>query len=282
MTESSFGPIISTDDLREHCDDPDWAIVDCRFDLTDTGAGREAYRTAHIPGAVYADLETDLSDMSGTGRGRHPLPTPSALREVFSRLGIGGGTRVIAYDAADGAVAARLWWMLRYMGHDAVAVLNGGWRAWQTAALPERAGDEYRSPAQFRGEPRRDWLVGVDEVSNAALLVDARAPARYRGEMEPLDPVAGHIPGAVNDFYGNSVDESGRFLSGKLVRERLLRVFGDTPPEQVIFYCGSGVTACHNALAAAHAGLPAARVYAGSWSEWCSDPSRPVATGARP
>jgi len=261
---------------------PDWRIVDCRFDLGDPEAGRRTYEEAHIPGAVYADLERDLSGPPVTDRGRHPLPTPETLCQRFGELGIGEGTQVVAYDHAEGAFAARLWWLLHYMGHETAAVLNGGWRAWCRAGLPSAAGPEQAPPARFKGEARRGWVVRAEEVASAPCLLDARDPARYRGDVEPLDPVAGHIPGAVNHFFRDNVDEEGRFLDPATLRARLLARLGETQPAQAVSYCGSGVTACHNLLAMRHAGLAPGRLYAGSWSEWCRDPARPVATGSAP
>lgn len=176
-------------------------------------------------------------------------------------------------------MAARLWWMLRYMDHGAVAVLDGGWPAWTQAGLPVEEIVQTPRPRRFEGRPHAEWLVTVEEVEKQSLLVDSRDPARYRGEVEPLDPVAGHIPGARNRFWKRNVDAEGRFLPPERIRRELQSLYGETSPEAVAFYCGSGVTACHNVLAAVHAGLPMPRLYAGSWSEWCSDPARPVAKG---
>lgn len=270
--------LIAADLLAQHLDDPAWVIVDCRFDLHDTEAGRRAYLEGHIPGARYAHLDHDLSGPPVTDHGRHPLPSPESLTVLFSRLGIDAGRQVVAYDDAGGAIAARLWWMLRYMEHDAVAVLDGGWTAWRSAGYPLEEGQVSPQPRQFTGQPRRERLVLIDELSTEDRLVDARDPLRYRGEEEPLDPVAGHIPGAVNHYYENNLDESRRFLSPQQLKRRLQEVHEDTAPQDVVYYCGSGVSACHNVLAHVHAGLPEGRLYVGSWSEWCSDPARPVAT----
>ncbi len=276
--------LIDAETLHAHYEDPDWRVVDCRFDLQNPEAGRTAYRTAHVPGAVYAHLDEDLSGPPVTDAGRHPLPTPDALRALFGRLGIRESTQVVAYDASAGALAAaRLWWMLRYMGHDAVAVLDGGWQAWEAAGYETAAGEESVSRVQFRGEPRAERLVTVDQVPDAKLLVDARDPARYRGESEPIDPAAGHIPGAVNHFWQQNVDEQGRFLHPAVLKHRLTSTLGAHAPDDAVFYCGSGVSACHDLLALAHAGLSSrARLYAGSWSDWCRDGRRPVATGPEP
>jgi thiosulfate/3-mercaptopyruvate sulfurtransferase len=175
--------------------------------------------------------------------------------------------------------AARLWWLLRYMGHEAVAVLDGGWAAWQAAALPRTSGIETRGPVAFEGFPRMDRVVAIDSVPAVKCLIDSRDPVRFRGEAEPIDPVAGHIPGAVNYFCKTNLDDGGRFRPRAVLRGALAGVFGDAAPEEAVFYCGSGVSACHNILATVHAGYPEPRLYAGSWSEWCADPARPVATG---
>ena len=275
-----FKTIIDAQSLHERLSDPALVVVDTRFNLMDVDEGRTAYLDAHIPGAVYAHLDDDLSGPPLTDSGRHPLPSPEALEALFSRLGVSADSQVVAYDQRDGMVAARLWWSLRYMGHEAVAVLDGGFKAWRAAGYATASGTESRAASDFHGQPRRDWLVTLEEVPGVERLVDARDPRRYRGEHEPLDAVAGHIPGAVNHFYADNLDEQGRFLS----REALARRFADTlagvRAEQAVYYCGSGVTACHDLLAASHAGLAPGRLYVGSWSEWCSDPERPVATGA--
>jgi thiosulfate/3-mercaptopyruvate sulfurtransferase len=263
--------LIPVETLSTHLEDPRWVVVDCRFSLADTGAGRRAYRQAHIPGAVYVHLDEDLSGPPTTDRGRHPLPPPERLVALFARLGIGPDSQVVVYDDAGGAIAARLWWMLHYMGHEAAAVLDGGWQAWQAADLPVHSGFESRPPRTFRGSPRREWLVRQEDVPADGRLVDSRAPERYRGEVEPLDPVAGHIPGALNYHYQNNLDEAGRFLPVQKLQEQLAPFLAGTDPSDVVYYCGSGVTACHNILAQVHAGLPMPRLYVGSWSEWCRE-----------
>lgn len=264
-----YKTLIDVATLAANLDDPNWVVVDCRFDLADPARGEAAYRVGHVPGAVYAHLDRDLSSAEPvTDRGRHPLPSPAAMTRLFGRLGIGDATQVVAYDDTNGHYAARLWWMLRYMGHEAVAVLDGGWPAWVAAGLPVRAGVETRPRALFTGEPRADRLVTLDEVEAQVLLVDSRAPERYRGEVEPLDPVAGHIPGAINRPYAANWTAGGRWRpSGDLAAE-FGDVLGDTAPAQATFYCGSGVSACVNLLAMVHAGLPEGRLYVGSWSEW--------------
>jgi thiosulfate/3-mercaptopyruvate sulfurtransferase len=274
--------IIDTPLLHARLDDPAVVIIDARFNLFDVDEGRASYLQAHIPGAVYAHLDTDLSGPPVTDAGRHPLPSPQALQALFSRLGVAADSQVVAYDQRDGVLAARVWWLLRYMGHQAVAVLDGGWKAWTDAGYASVDGEQTRSASDFHGSPRRDWLITVDQVPAARLLIDARDARRYRGEQEPLDPVAGHIPGAVNRFHGENLDADGRFLRPRELARSFADLLAGTPMEDAVYYCGSGVTACHGLLAACHAGLADGRLYAGSWSEWCSDPDRPVATGPEP
>lgn len=271
-----FTTLIDTENLAAHLTDPDWVIVDCRFRLDDTEFGRREYEAGHIPGAVYAHLDEVLSNPPTTDNGRHPLPPAEILIERMGRLGIDSRTQVVAYDDKNGMIAARLWWLLRYLGHEAVAVLDGGWPAWLAAGQPLRAGVEENGPRPFTGSPRTDWVVLADDVTDAALLVDSRAPERYRGEVEPIDPVAGHIPGAVNYFYQQSWSENGRYLSPAQIRQQMQTVLGETNPDEAVFYCGSGVTACVNLLAMNYAGLGNGRLYAGSWSDWITDPSRPI------
>ncbi|MEO8337610.1 MAG: sulfurtransferase [bacterium] len=278
----TFTTLISAADFAERLPDPAFgiAVVDCRFMLDDVEWGGREYLKAHIPGAVYANLDRDLSGAKTGTNGRHPLPSPDALKGTFSTLGIADGVQVVAYDQDNGMYASRLWWLLRWMGHDAVAVLDGGFAEWTKAKLPTASGEEHRARREFVGAPRDELLVEADSVANSEWrLVDARAPERYRGEVEPLDTVAGHIPGATNHFYKHNLDEAGLFLPPGELRGHLAAVVGDVPPAHVVSYCGSGVTGCHNVLALEHAGMHGARLYAGSWSEWSSDPARPVAKG---
>ncbi|MGH8508313.1 MAG: sulfurtransferase [Gammaproteobacteria bacterium] len=272
-----FETIIDRHRLKEHLGAAGWVIVDCRFDLINKQAGRIAYRASHIPGAVYADLEQDLSGPPLVGHGRHPLPSPQALVTLFGRLGIEDGTQVVAYDAAGGSIAARLWWLLRYMGHDKVAVLDRGWQHWNVADFPVAAGEQSNTAARFHGAPERHLVHTIDELASASLLLDSRDPGRYCGEYEPIDRVAGHIPGAINRCWKDNLDAEGLFLSADELHMQFAMLFKDISPQRVSVYCGSGVTACHNLLAIKHAGLEMGRLYAGSWSEWCADPSRPVA-----
>lgn len=274
-----FSTLISAEALQKRLYDPDWVIVDCRFDLTNTALGRQQYHAAHIPGAVYAHLEDDLSGPPLTDHGRHPLPAPEVMIELFSRLGIDDRVQVAAYDANNGVYASRLWWMLRYLGHEAVAVLDGGWAAWEASKSPTATGIEANEPRQFSGKPRREWLVQMAQVPDLPLLVDSRGEARYRGEVEPLDKKAGHIPGAVNFFYQRNWSADGRYLPKDEIRQNLADLLGDRPGDEAVFYCGSGVSACVNLLALTYAGLGDGRLYVGSWSDWITDPQNPIATG---
>jgi len=280
----AFTTLISTAALALFMDDPAFAIVDCRYKLDDVSWGEREHASAHIPGAVYADLGRDLAGPKSGTNGRHPLPDPRALGLFFGRLGITSGLQVVAYDQNNGIYASRLWWLLRWLGHDAVAVLDGGLAKWMAEGRPTGSGAERREPRAFSGSPRAGMAIGVDAVasrigSSGVRLVDARAPERYRGETEPIDKTPGHIPGAVNHFFQWNLDEHGLFQSPEDLRARFKESLGDVPSGQVVCYCGSGVTACHNLLALEHAGLKGATLYAGSWSEWSSDPERPVEKG---
>jgi thiosulfate/3-mercaptopyruvate sulfurtransferase len=281
-----YTTLISVQELRNHIADPDWAIIDCRFSLEDAERGRKAYLNAHIPGAVYAHLNEDLSGQIIPGRtGRHPLPPQEKFIQTLSKWGIGPDVQVVAYDDKGGSMAARLWWMLRWVGHDAAAVLNGGWPQWQKNNYPARSGTEIRKPGIFTPKIRDDLLFSADDVldivnNSSFRLLDSRSADRYRGENETIDPVAGHIPGAVSAPFSENLNPDGCFLSRKELRARFLKLLDDIPSERTVFYCGSGVTAAHNLLALAHAGLGDARLYAGSWSEWITDPKRPVAKGS--
>jgi thiosulfate/3-mercaptopyruvate sulfurtransferase len=272
----SFGPLVDAAWLHEHHADPDVRVVDLRWYL-DGRSGRAAYEAGHVPGAVFVDLDA----MSGhePGRGRHPLPDAALFERAMREAGVGRGTAVVVYDDAGGAVAGRLWWMLRYFGHDRAAVLDGGIQAWGEPRSTEVARP---APGDFAAAPPRTELkVELEDVralSGDALLLDARAGERYRGETEPVDSKAGHIPGARNAPAAGNLGEDGRFRPAEELRSRF-EALGVTDPSRVVVYCGSGVSACHDLLALELAGLPGARLYPGSWSEWSSRPDAPVATG---
>jgi thiosulfate/3-mercaptopyruvate sulfurtransferase len=275
--------LVSTDTLAAHLDGS-WVVVDCRFDLHDATWGHARYREAHVPGAGYASLNDDLAGPRTGANGRHPVPPVDALAATFGRLGIAGGAQVVVYDQDAGAYASRLWWSLRYLGHDAVAVLDGGWAKWMREGRPTRAGEESREPVTFTPRVRAPMRAALADVETplrpgAALLIDARSPERFDGTSEPLDRAAGHIPGAVNHFYKRNLADDGTMLPPAVLRERYERILAGRAPDQAVMYCGSGVTACHNLLAMEHAGLSGTRLYPGSWSEWSSDPERPVETG---
>lgn len=277
--------LVSTELLEQNL--RGWAVLDCRFDLADENWGRGQYRHGHIPGAVYASLSHDLAGPRTATSGRHPLPSIEALAAAFSRLGIDSGTQVVAYDQDSGLFASRAWWCLRYLGHDAVALLDGGWAKWERERRPAASGDDARAPRAFVPAPRAWMAVTVEEVERRlgdpdTLLLDARGPDRFEGRSEPIDRVAGHIPGAANHFYRWNLDESGTLLDPAQLRERYAALLGARTPEQAIVYCGSGVSACHNVLAMEIAGLPGTRLYVGSWSEWSKDPARAVETGPGP
>jgi thiosulfate/3-mercaptopyruvate sulfurtransferase len=280
----AFTTLVDAATLATRLDDPALVVIDCRFSLEDVAWGERQFAAQHIPGAVYAHLDRDLSGVKNGTNGRHPLPDPLELTGTFGRLGIDSSVQVIAYDQDSGIFASRLWWLLRWLGHDAVAVLDGGFAVWLAEGRPTGTTRRELPHRQFSGKPRPELLATVDEVirhlgQSEWRLLDARAPERFRGDVEPLDKAAGHIPGAADHFYKRNLDERGRFQQPAELRAHLEAATGAVDPDHVIAYCGSGVTACHNLLALEHAGLSGARLYVGSWSEWSSDPSRPRATG---
>jgi thiosulfate/3-mercaptopyruvate sulfurtransferase len=282
--QMAFTTLVDTATLAGLLSDPAVVIVDCRARLDDPGWGEREYLASHVPGAVFASLDRDLSGRPSGTNGRHPLPEPDALARTLGRLGIGRGSQVVAYDQDSGAFASRLWWLLRWMGHDAVAVVDGGFARWVAEGRETFAGRQTRPAADFVGTPRRSTVASAAEVAALAdrrqgRLLDVRAPERYRGEAEPIDRAAGHIPGAVNYFFKWSLEETGGFRARPDLRARLDAALEGTSPSQVVCYCGSGITACHTLLALEHAGLEGGRLYAGSWSEWSSDPARPVEKG---
>ena len=276
--------LVSTADLAAHLDDPLWVVFDCRFTLTDPQAGRRAYEAGHIPGARYADLDADLSAPVGKGTGRHPLPDPQILARKLSDWGVGVNRQVVVYDDSYNSIAVRMWWLLRWLGHPGVAVLDGGWPKWLREKRPATPQAPLPQHALFPHLPEMSQVAHADEILQGLsdpgrLLLDARPERRFTGEYEPLDPVAGHIPGAINWPFEENLDFDGTFLAPEALRENYQALLKGRAPHDVIHVCGSGVTACHNVLAMEIAGLPGSRLYPGSWSEWITDPSRPIATG---
>jgi thiosulfate/3-mercaptopyruvate sulfurtransferase len=277
---NEFVNLIHVDILHQHIDDPQLVVIDCRFDLGDTTLGRLQYESGHLPGARYADLDRHLSSPITPGSGRHPLPDPQDFARSLGRWGVSPVSQIVAYDASGGAFAARLWWLARWIGHTRVAVLDGGLAAWVdaggavTTAVPE--------PIATRYEPRVDhsmWIA-TDQLAQQLddyVLIDAREAPRFRGEVEPIDSVAGHVPGAINLPFKENLTESGHFAPVEQLAERFAPLASGQ--RQVVAMCGSGVTACHNLLAMHVAGIDQAKLYAGSWSEWIRDASHPVATG---
>ncbi|MGZ4979067.1 MAG: sulfurtransferase [Methylobacter sp.] len=280
----TYTTLISTATLQQQLNNSNWVIVDCRFSLADAEAGSKAYRHGHIPNARYAHLDKDLSSAITDFTGRHPLPNFALLAKKLGDWGISNTSQVVAYDDAGGAFAGRLWWLLRTMGHDNVAVLDGGIKQWQKQGLPVTTVLPTIKPAAFRPYLNDTaWLSALDVQNSIAkksvCLIDARTPERYRGEQEPIDPVAGHIPYALNRAFQLNLDGNGLFLPPEQLRKQFKQLIGTAAPEQVVHYCGSGVTACHNLLAMEHAGLTGSRLYAGSWSEWIRNKNRAVAKG---
>lgn len=273
-----YHTLISADDLQTHMEQS-FLICDCRYNLADNTAGKQAYNESHIPGAIYLDLHDDLSGPPVTNNGRHPLPTDMAMNQLFSRIGITSDTQVIVYDDCAGAFAARLWWMLKHMQHESVAVLDGGWQAWTSAGFPVTNETGLSSESCFENVSINKDIVTIEEVESFECLIDSREPPRYRGELEPIDPVAGHIPGARNRFWQDNLTGDGIFKSPQILKSEWQQILADSSADQAVVYCGSGVTACHNLLAATHAGIPMPKLYAGSWSEWSNTPGKPIATG---
>ena len=272
--------------LAARLQQPDLLILDCRFALDDPRYGQRSFASGHIPGAQFADLEQDLSGPVQTGvTGRHPLPVPDALLERLRQWGLNQNSEVVLYDDGPGAFAARAWWLLAWLGkRDGVYLLDGGLKAWRTAG--QALSQDQASPPRgdFDGEPDDSLLIGAAQLQQRLgqpqlTLLDARALPRFRGEVEPLDPVAGHIPGAQCAAFSDNLDSDGHFLGAEQLRQRFAAQLGPRPASDLVAYCGSGVTACHNLFALCLAGYPLALLYAGSWSEWITDPARPVASG---
>ncbi len=275
--------LVSTAELAAHLDDPAWVVFDCRHDLAKPDAGTQEYARSHIPGARFLHLDRDLAAPATGTNGRHPLPDAQTFMRRMGAAGVASGKQVVAYDAQAGVYPARLWWMLRWLGHEDVAVLDGGYAKWTAEGRPVTAAVPQASPTRFTGQPRALWL-DADAVKRAIgqpgrALIDARSPDRYRGENETLDPVGGRIPGSLNRFFRDNLDANGCFKPAAALHQDFVALLGDTPPEAVVHSCGSGVSACHNLLAMEIAGLRGSKLYPGSWSEWCSDPRRPAEKG---
>ena len=281
----NYTNLIEESDLLSNLENPDWVIVDCRFDLANPGWGFQDYQRDHIPGAVYAHLNDNLSGPTSPLTGRHPLPKMEIFANHLSGWGIDETKQVVVYDTSGGSFAARLWWMLRLVGHEAVAVLNGGFGKWKSDNYPSHSGVETNRPATFHLSQNlpSDKFVNAEEVEQIRTdpnfcLIDARTQERYRGEQEPIDPVAGHIPGAINRFHGLNLQTDGTLKSKSVLRAEFENLLKGIDPKNVVVYCGSGVTSCHHLLALDVAGLKGARLYVGSWSEWIRDSKRPRAT----
>jgi len=276
--------LISAATLNENINNPKWVIIDCRFSLANSDAGSFAYRHGHLPNARYAHLNNDLSSATTDFTGRHPLPNFTLLTNKLGAWGISNDTQVVVYDDAGGAFAGRLWWLLNSLGHPKVAVLNGGIENWLKQGYPLTTTLPTIPPTPFRPYLNPTYWLTATQVQNklakkSICLIDARTPERYRGEQEPIDPIAGHISGALNRPFQLNLDNTGLFLSAQSLHSQFKKLIGTTAPEQIVHYCGSGVTACHNLLAMEIAGLTGSKLYAGSWSEWIRDKNRGVAKG---
>lgn len=277
----NYSTLIAAPELNKQLGNPDWVLVDCRFALANVDAGGFAYRHGHLPNARYAHLDKDLSSAINSATGRHPLPDFRVLVKKLTAWGISNYSQVIIYDDAGGAFAGRLWWLLRALGHERTAVLDGGIQHWQKHGYPITTALPKTKPGQFRSYLNGAMWLEASQVERALAqksicLIDARTPERFSGQLEPIDPVAGHIPGAVNRPFQMNLDKEGLFLPAVRLKEQFKQLIGNKKPEQTVHHCGSGVTACHNLLAMEHAGLSGSRLYAGSWSEWIRDKNRPV------
>lgn len=277
--------LLTTQEVAEHLDDPEWVVFDTRHDLMDAGRGRRAYHAAHIPGAYFLHLDDDLAGIKSGRNGRHPLPEIGEFAAKLNRCGVGPATQVVVYDDLSGNYALRLWWMLRWLGHERAALLDGGFPLWEKEGRAVTMAQPEARTGHFVPRPRAGVAVDAQVVERAGRdaamkLLDARAPERFEGRAEPIDPVAGHVPGAVNRFWKLNLLADGRFKAASELRAEFRALLGSEDGAQVVHMCGSGVTACHNLFAMELAGLPGSRLYPGSWSEWCADSSRAVATHA--
>ena len=276
----SGSTLVSTGELAANL--TKWRVFDCRHDLANPKLGEQQYRDGHIPGALFAHLDRDLSGRKTGANGRHPLPDPQDFEKWLEKTGLTPQDQAVCYDGGPGAMAARLWWMLRWVGHEKVAVLDGGFAKWTKEGRPVTGDVPHFTPFNYPMTLRADAAVDVQSIEKnlgKSVLLDARAPARYRGEQEPIDPVAGRIPGAKNRYNSDNVSPDGTFKDGETLRADFLRALGGRSPSEVIHYCGSGVAACHNLLAMDIAGLRGGKLYAGSWSEWSADSARPTERG---
>lgn len=272
----AFSPLVSTEELAQH---PEWRVFDCRHDLAQPALGEQQYAEAHVPGALFAHLDRDLSAPKTGKNGRHALPEAKTFIAWLGRQGVKPTDTVVCYDAGSGTMASRLWWMLRWAGHELAAVLDGGFAKWQREGRPATADVPQFEPAAYPGHARASMHASVAYVEKKlkrAALLDARAPVRYHGEQEPIDPVAGRIPGAKNRYSNDNLSPEGTFKSPEVLRAEFEKILAGRSPGEVIHYCGSGVAACQNVLAMELAGLTGSRVYIGSWSEWCAEPARPI------
>ena len=278
-----YSSLISPKTVNEHLEDPNWRFFDCRYVLTEPDKKQAEFAESHLPGATYAHVNHDLAAPQIQGKtGRHPLPKIAELSKTFSAWGISSSTQVVVYDDAGGAYAVRLWWMLRWLGHDAVAVMDGGWPRWVQEGRQVTAALTVSEPKIFKASPRDYWLVTAEDIkadldNYEVRILDARNSDRFQGINETLDPVAGHIPGAVSAPFVENLDEDGNWKSKSVLRLMYEKLLSGSPAEQAVSYCGSGITACHNILAMYHAGLGDSRLYCGSWSDWIADHKRPVA-----
>jgi thiosulfate/3-mercaptopyruvate sulfurtransferase len=283
MISMAYTTLVGTAELAARLDDATWVVFDCRHDLAKPDSGAQAYAAAHIPGARFLHLDRDLAAPTTGKNGRHPLPDAQTFMRTLGAAGVDSGKQVVAYDDKMGVYAARLWWMLRWLGHANVAVLDGGYAKWTREGRPVTAAVPQPAPAHFAGQPRaltvdaNDVLMSLGQPG--CMLVDARAPDRYRGQNETLDPVGGRIPGSLNRFFRDNLDASGCFKPAADLRQAFADLLGKRQPDVLVHTCGSGVSACHNLLAMEIAGLSGSRLYPGSWSEWSSDSTRPTETG---
>jgi len=280
----TFQTIISTQDLQKNINDQDWFVFDCRFLLKDPEGGLKKFKQDHIPGAQYADMDKDLASAMTATSGRHPLPNPDELIQKLQSWGVNNSSQIICYDDMSGAFAARMWWLLKWLGHNDVAVLDGGIDKWTTSNFSLEADVKTRQVGSFAGQANNDMWVGIDFVkqqleANKINLLDARSGERFTAKDSKTDPVAGHVPGAMSFPFAWNLTKQGVFLSSDGLQKRFADSFSDSQNKEVINMCGSGVTACHNLLAMSIAKLPMTRLFVGSWSEWIKDKSRPVATG---